>query len=75
MRIIDVENWDERIELDRDVFEEYLSINYDLQLAYVELYSTTAQFFSLTLGMKEDFYGFYCMTDIGRVNLIFYRLK
>ncbi len=73
IRMIDVENWDSRTELDRSVFEKELINDRELEHTYVDLYSKTSRFFSLPFEIDKVNYEFYCMVDNMEIILIFYR--
>ncbi len=72
-RMVDVENWDARIEIERTDFEKMLSNNHELEMAYVDLYSDSAWFVLLEFEIVDNKYEFYCMVDKQEMVLIFFR--
>lgn len=75
MRMIDVENWEEKVVLDRSVYEDMLKYNNDLAQAYVNLYSKTAQFVVEFIEFEDGLvYEFYSMVDNKEIVMIFFRL-
>ncbi len=72
-RMVDVENWDARIEIERADFEKMLSNNHELEMAYVDLYCDSAWFVLMEFEIIEDKYEFYCMVDKREVVLIFFK--
>ena len=71
-RMLD-ENWDYRIDIERHDFEKILSNNYELQTAYVELFSDSAWYVLLEFEIVGDSYEFYCMVDNREIVLIFFK--
>lgn len=72
--LIEVSQWDDfTSEIERNCFEDLLVNNRDLVNAYVELYSSSARFFTSEMELKEERYEFFMMVREQRIALIFYR--
>jgi hypothetical protein len=71
--MVDVENWDTRIDIERSDFEKMLSNNSKLELTYIDLYSNSAWFVLLEFEIAGEQYEFYCMVDKQELVLIFFK--
>jgi len=72
-RLIDVENWDCAVEVERDCFEGFVGRNEDLAFEYVELFSLDAVFYLIEFSIAGYSYEFYMMLLNKRIELTFFK--
>jgi len=72
-RITSAANWNEKIFVEKSVFEQMLSNDEELEMAYVDVYSWTAYFILVFFEIDEINYEFYCMIEKKEIILFFFR--
>lgn len=65
--------WKEKILVDRKVFEQMLIADFDLQMAYVDNYSSKSEFFLIFFEADNIHYEFYSMMVRKKIVLVFFR--
>ena len=71
--LLKLENWQNRICVHKDLFEELVGENEKLAEEYVDAYSATAEYFIVVHEVQNEFYELYVMTDNEKIVLFFYR--
>jgi hypothetical protein len=72
MRVIDIENWDAALEIERSAFEELVSNDWNLQMTYIDIFSKDGRYFVLLFEINGLAYNVYCMVDNMEIILIFF---
>jgi hypothetical protein len=67
------EVWREKVLVDKKVFEQMLVADFELQLAYVDNYSSKAEFTLIFFEYDNVQYEFYCMLVRKKIVLVFFR--
>lgn len=73
-KITESRHWEEEIEISRNDFEEIIRGHEDLEMAYIDLYSTQLKFFKLQFRLKSNYYMFYAVRKNGEDILIFFEV-
>ena len=71
--MVDIENWDARIEIEQSDFEKNLAKNHELAMAYIDLYSESAWYVLFEFEIARAEYEYYCMVSRKELVLIFFK--